>query len=254
MADRASARKVGLSTERSGSSLGTRGIFGYFDSEVEVGELRIQDGRTTGRQPSSSRSSLRSLIFPHQSYLIMTDANPPDRSLSFPLGTRASKLALVQAHQAAKDFTSSLSPSSSYSNLSFPVIPMSVAGDRNKTSPLYLLSTSTSIITPAKSLWTEELETALLKGELDAIINCCKDTPTNLPEGCEIGMLFPRPDPRDVLVVKHGLEYKTLGDLPDGSVVGTSSVRRIAQLRRHYPRLKVMDVVSLPTTLILFPL
>jgi hydroxymethylbilane synthase len=135
---------------------------------------------------------------------------------------------------------------------------MSVLGDRNKTSPLYLLSGDNQAAAanseptagakigaaPAKSLWTEELEVALMKGELDMIIHCLKDMPTRIPDDCEVAAILPRQDPHDALVVKKGLQYKTLAELPEGSVVGTSSVRRIAQLRRVYPKLKVMDVVS----------
>ncbi|KAJ9120722.1 hypothetical protein QFC22_002653 [Naganishia vaughanmartiniae] len=176
---------------------------------------------------------------------------------TYRLGTRNSQLALVQTHHVAA-LLKSLHPGDS---LQFPVTPMSVLGDRNKTSPLYLLSGDNQAIgaatngepiagvkagaVPAKSLWTEELEVALMKGELDMIIHCLKDMPTTVPKDCEIAAILPREDPHDALVVKKGLHYKSLADLPDGSVVGTSSVRRIAQLRRVYPKLKVMDVVSL---------
>jgi hydroxymethylbilane synthase len=160
-------------------------------------------------------------------------------SNSFPLGTRASQLALVQTHLVA-DTLNAMHTSEEYT---FPVAPMSVLGDRNKQVPLYLLSGS-SANTPAKSLWTEELEEALIKGEVDMIVHSLKDVPTQLPDECEIGAILEREDPRDALIVKQGLPYKTLDEMPEGSVIGTSSVRRIAQLRKTYPRLKVMDVVS----------
>ncbi len=123
---------------------------------------------------------------------------------------------------------------------------MSVLGDRNKQAPLYLLSDASGPTAnmPAKSLWTEELEAALLKGEVDMIVHSMKDVPTQLPKGCEIGAILEREDARDALVVKQGLPYRTLADLPEGSVVGTSSVRRIAQLKRTYPGLQVQDVVG----------
>ena len=112
-----------------------------------------------------------------------------------------------------------------------------------------------------KSLWTDELEAALLRppqsaGEVttsedgestarvDMLVHCLKDMPTSLPEGCELGAILEREDPVDSLVVKEGLPYKSLDDLPNGSVVGTSSIRRVAQLRRHYPKLQFQDVVS----------
>jgi hydroxymethylbilane synthase len=175
---------------------------------------------------------------------------------TYRLGTRNSQLALVQTHHVAA-LLNGLHPGD---HLQFPVTPMSVLGDRNKTSPLYLLSGDNQVAgigpsgetiagakagaAPAKSLWTEELEIALMKGELDMIIHCLKDMPTRIPDDCEIAAILPREDPHDALVVKKGLHYKSLAELPEGSVVGTSSVRRIAQLRRVYPKLKVMDVVS----------
>jgi hydroxymethylbilane synthase len=112
---------------------------------------------------------------------------------------------------------------------------MSTAGDLNKVTPLYQFD--------AKALWTRELEVALLEGEIDMIVHSLKDMPTTLPEGCALGAITQREDPRDTAVFKAGLEHcKTLDDLPEGSVVGTSSVRRIAQLRRAYPHLQFADV------------
>jgi hydroxymethylbilane synthase len=125
----------------------------------------------------------------------------------------------------------------------FPIITMTTAGDNNQTTPLYLLSNpGTSSSGPAKSLWTEELELALVEGKVDVIVHCVKDMPTTLPEGCELACMTEREDPRDALVVKAGLPYKTLDELPEGSVIGTSSVRRTAQLSRNYPKLKFMSV------------
>lgn len=66
--------------------------------------------------------------------------------------------------------------------------------------------------------------------------------PTRLPETCELGVIPARDDPRDALVVKAGLPYKDLKSLPVGSVVGTSSVRRSAQLRRLYPGLRFANL------------
>lgn len=66
--------------------------------------------------------------------------------------------------------------------------------------------------------------------------------PTQLPDQLSIGCIFPREDARDALVVKPGLSYPSLAALPAGSVIGTSSVRRSAQLKRLYPQLKFADV------------
>lgn len=112
---------------------------------------------------------------------------------------------------------------------------MSSAGDRNKSQALYLLG--------GKSLWTKDLEVALQERRVDMLVHCLKDVPTTLPDGCIIGAILEREDPVDSLVVKAGEKWKSLEELPAGSVVGTSSVRRIAQLRRSFPQLKFLDLV-----------
>jgi hydroxymethylbilane synthase len=112
---------------------------------------------------------------------------------------------------------------------------MSTEGDKNQSQALYVLG--------GKSLWTKELEVALLEQDVDILVHSLKDVPTVLPDGCELGAILKREDPADSLVVKKDLPYKTLQDLPDGSVVGTSSVRRVAQLKRQFPRLVFKDVV-----------
>lgn len=76
------------------------------------------------------------------------------------------------------------------------------------------------------------------------LVHSLKDVPTVLKDGCEIGCMAKRHDPRDALVVKQGLPYKRLEDLPDGAVVGTGSVRRVAQLKRAFPNLVFEDMVS----------
>jgi hydroxymethylbilane synthase len=93
------------------------------------------------------------------------------------------------------------------------------------------------------ALWTKELEVALINGQVDAIVHSLKDVPTEFPPGCELGAVLEREDPSDALVVKKGLDYRSLEEMPDGSVIGTSSVRRVAQLRRSFPKLKFADVV-----------
>jgi hydroxymethylbilane synthase len=170
---------------------------------------------------------------------VATDASSPSRSTTFILGTRKSALALVQTQLVAEALRT-LHSSPSYT---FPIEAMSTVGDRNQTTPLHLLSPYSST-QPAKSLWTDELEARLIHGEMDVIVHSLKDVPTTLKDGCEIGCMLEREDPRDAFVVREGLEYQRLEDLPDGSVVGTGSVRRVAQLRRAFPKLKFDDMVS----------
>ncbi|CAL1697299.1 unnamed protein product [Somion occarium] len=144
------------------------------------------------------------------------------------LASRASQLAQIQTN-IVRDALAKAFPSKTFAT-SF----MTTAGDHNQSQALYLLG--------GKSLWTKELEVALKEGVVDMLVHSYKDVPTTLPEGCEIGGVLEREDPVDSLVVKKGLEFKTLEDLPDGSVVGTSSVRRVAQLRRLFPKLVFLDV------------
>ncbi|KAH8161327.1 hypothetical protein CIB48_g6910 [Xylaria polymorpha] len=146
------------------------------------------------------------------------------------VGTRKSALALVQAEWVVASLKK-LHP-----GVDFEVRPMLSTADKDKITALYKFG--------GKGLWTNELEAALVANELDIIVHCAKDMPTSLPEGCTLACFTEREDPRDVVVVKKGLEgkYKTLADLPEGAVVGTSSVRRMAQIRRRYPKLQFQDM------------
>ncbi len=129
-----------------------------------------------------------------------------------------------------------VAPQTSLRPHAFPITSMSTAGDQNLRSPLYVIGGE------GKAIWTKELEVALEQGAVDAIVHCLKDVPTALPKGLELAAVLEREDPRDALVVKAGLPYKVLDELPVGSVIGTSSVRRVAQLRRKYPHLVFSDV------------
>lgn len=159
-----------------------------------------------------------------------TRQGPSSEPRSFVLASRASQLAQVQTN-IVRDALAAAHP-----ELKFSTSFMATGGDKNQSQALYLMG--------GKALWTKELEVALKENLVDMLVHSFKDCPTVLPEGCEIGAILEREDPVDCLVVKKGLEYKTLWDLPDGSVVGTSSVRRVAQLRRKFPGLVFLDVVS----------
>lgn len=118
--------------------------------------------------------------------------------------------------------------------LEIGIVGMTTAGDINQSQPLYILG--------GKALWTKELEVALLDQRIDAIIHSLKDLSTDFPGGCELGAVLEREDPSDALVMRQGLSYTSLDQMPSGSVIGTSSVRRVAQLRRCYPKLLFADV------------
>ncbi|TIA85201.1 hypothetical protein E3P99_04048 [Wallemia hederae] len=146
------------------------------------------------------------------------------------LGTRKSKLAMIQANLVKSSLEQT------HADVHVDIVGMSTAGDRDNTTSLYTLGGAD------KGLWTKELENALLDGSVDVIVHSLKDVQSQLPAGCVLGAFPAREDPTDALVVKHGLPYSTLEELPDGSVVGTSSIRRVAQLRRAFPRLTFKDV------------
>ncbi|CEL57551.1 hydroxymethylbilane synthase [Rhizoctonia solani AG-1 IB] len=156
-----------------------------------------------------------------------TEASSSPRT-KFIIGSRASKLAQVQT-ETVRDSLVALHP-----DKSFELLYMTTEGDKNQSQALYLLG--------GKALWTKELEISLFDRQIDMIVHSLKDVPTLLPEGGEIGAILKREDPRDCLVMKKGLSYKSLDELPDGSVIGTSSVRRVAQLKKSFPKLVFNDV------------
>jgi hydroxymethylbilane synthase len=92
-----------------------------------------------------------------------------------------------------------------------------------------------------KGLFTKELDLALLAGEADLAVHSLKDVPTRLPDGLEIVAVSHRADPRDVLLLPPG-RTGTLATLPPGARVGTSSLRRRAQLGALRPELEVLDL------------
>ena len=147
------------------------------------------------------------------------------------VGTRKSPLAIVQTEIVVAALKAV------HPEYSFPIMGMTTTGDRDQNTALYNFG--------GKGLWTTQLEDKLTAGETDIVVHSLKDMPTELPDDCVLGAITSREDPRDTLVVKkelvaeHG--WKSLADLPDGSVIGTSSIRRIAQLRRRYPGLKFKD-------------
>lgn len=143
------------------------------------------------------------------------------------VGTRRSALAIKQTELVI----SALQAAHPQHNYKLEVI--TTLGDKDTTTPLPTLG---------KGLWTTELEAKLTGREFDILVHSLKDMPTTLPDGCVLGGVTTREDPRDVVVFRDGSPYKKLADLPAGSLVGTSSLRRAAQLKRNYPGLKFDDV------------
>jgi len=143
------------------------------------------------------------------------------------IGTRRSALALKQADMVVAALRLA------HPDVEFEIQARDTLGDRDKTTPLPQMG---------KGLWTSEFEAKLVAGELDLVVHCVKDMPTTLPPGCVLGAVTEREDPRDTVIFRPGAAWRRIADLPPGSVVGTSSVRRMAQLRRRYPALRFQDV------------
>uniref|UniRef100_A0A8C8G772 hydroxymethylbilane synthase n=1 Tax=Oncorhynchus tshawytscha TaxID=74940 RepID=A0A8C8G772_ONCTS len=93
-----------------------------------------------------------------------------------------------------------------------------------------------------KSLFTKELETALERNEVDLVVHSLKDLPTALPPGFTIGAVLKRENPHDAVVLHPKNTGKSLDTLPDKSVIGTSSLRRAAQLKKRFPHLEFKDI------------
>ena len=139
------------------------------------------------------------------------------------IGTRSSQLALWQA-EFVKNELERLYPESSVE-----LVTMSTKGDRILEKPLAEIG--------GKGLFTEELEQAMLNGTIDLAVHSLKDMPTTLPKGLVLGAITKREIPFDALVSP---KFGTLDKLPQGARVGTSSLRRQAQLLRLRPDLSIL--------------
>ena len=144
---------------------------------------------------------------------------------SIRIGTRGSPLALAQAHEVRDR----LSEAHGLPPERFEIVIFRTAGDRIQDRPLAEAG--------GKGLFTKEIEEALLDGRVDLAVHSMKDMPTELPGGLGIAAILPREDVRDAFV---SLKVASLADLPAGSVVGTSSLRRAAQIRHRRPDLEVV--------------
>jgi hydroxymethylbilane synthase len=145
------------------------------------------------------------------------------------IGSRGSKLALWQAEQA-KAWLLELHP-----EVEIRIEIIKTTGDV-KTDPLSVIG--------GKGVFTKELEDALLDGRIDLAVHSLKDLPTILPDGLAISAICKRDDPRDALVVRDELKARagSILNLPEQAVVGTSSQRRVAQLKSLRSDVVVKDV------------
>ena len=144
------------------------------------------------------------------------------------IASRRSQLAMVQTNWVKAELEKA------HPGLTITVEAMATQGDK-------ILDVALAKIGD-KGLFTKELEAQMLVGRADIAVHSLKDLPTNLPEGLMLGCITEREDPADALVVNAKNANHKLDTLPEGAVVGTSSLRRLAQLRHHYPHLSFKDV------------
>ncbi|MEI2582231.1 hydroxymethylbilane synthase [Scytonema sp. PRP1] len=144
------------------------------------------------------------------------------------IGSRKSQLALVQTYWVQEQLQKS------FPEMSFEVHTMSTHGDK-------ILDVALAKIGD-KGLFTKELEVGMLNQEIDFAVHSLKDLPTRLPEGLVLAAITERENPADALVLHEKHKGKQIDTLPEGAVIGTSSLRRLAQLRHHFPHLQFKDV------------
>ena len=142
------------------------------------------------------------------------------------IGTRSSELALRQARQVAAMLTER--------GVHSELVTYTTIGDRVLDKPLSAIG--------EKGLFTAELEADLVSGRTDCAVHSLKDLPTLDPDGLTLVALLEREDARDALVTGPGITARTLQELPHGARIGTSSLRRRAQLRALRPDLEVCEL------------
>ena len=141
------------------------------------------------------------------------------------IATRKSPLALWQANFVKQNLLLA------HKDLTVELIPMVTQGDIILDSPLSKIG--------GKGLFVKQLEQAILNNEADIAVHSIKDIPAQFPEGLMLAAICQRDEVRDAFVAN---KYASLNDLPEGAIVGTSSLRRQCQLRSHYPHLIIKDL------------
>jgi hydroxymethylbilane synthase len=144
------------------------------------------------------------------------------------IGSRKSQLALVQTYWVQAQLQKS------FPDITFEVHTMSTQGDK-------ILDVALAKIGD-KGLFTKELELGMINQEIDFAVHSLKDLPTHLPEGLTLAAITERENPADALVLHEKYKGQQIDTLPEGVVIGTSSLRRLAQLRHHFPHFNFKDV------------
>ena len=150
----------------------------------------------------------------------------PDPRSPLRIGTRGSPLALAQAYETRER----LSIAFGLSLDSFEIVVIKTTGDKVLNRPLKEIG--------GKGLFTKEIEEALLQESVDIAVHSMKDMPVQQPDGLILDTFLPREDVRDAFVSRI---HKSLADIPQGAKVGTSSLRRKAQLMSKRPDLKIVE-------------
>lgn len=162
-----------------------------------------------------------------------------DGANTFVVGTRMSKLALAQTNHVVADLQQQ------HPNAKFKLVEQDTLGDRVTDRPLPEVG--------GKGLFTEELEDGLRSNEIDFAVHSLKDLPTRLPENLTLGCITERCDPSDVLLIRSDLVklgFRTLADLndsdnPDHWNIGTSSLRRLAQINHMFPFKHRLNIIGI---------
>ncbi|SIQ06760.1 hydroxymethylbilane synthase [Paracoccus thiocyanatus] len=150
----------------------------------------------------------------------------PDPQNPLRIGTRGSALALAQAHETRDRLIAAHGLAAD----AFEIVVIKTTGDRVLDRPLKEIG--------GKGLFTREIEDALLAQDIDIAVHSMKDMPTIQPDGLMIDCYLPREDVRDAFV---SAQYGAISQLPPGAVVGSSSLRRRAQLAARRPDLKLVE-------------
>ncbi len=148
------------------------------------------------------------------------------QSTAIRIGTRGSPLALAQAHETRRRLAAALA----LPEAAIAIVTIRTSGDRIVDRPLSEVG--------GKGLFTKEIDDAMLAGEIDIAVHSAKDLPTALPDGIALAAALPREDTRDALLSSKAARIE---DLPEGAVLGTSSLRRRAMALRLRPDLRVVD-------------
>ncbi len=141
--------------------------------------------------------------------------------MEYKIGLRPSRLAIKQGQELER-----LLPCAR-----FKLIPIETQGDKDKITPIFAVEGS--------DFFTREIEEALLRGDVDLAVHSAKDLEEELPEGLTIAAITASISPYECLVCRR---RQRLGELPQGAVIGTSSAKRQAAIRRYRPDLAIRDI------------